>query len=134
MDSLPRLYRFALLLRGNPQAAAEALAGVFQQFDSQLGQLRHEKQRCAFVVRKLREQAAPSVSSSEDSGQPKELSELLERFPALPEPSRSALALFYAELFPAQDAADLLTMSLEEYSQALTTGRTLLAGSPPLAS
>lgn len=134
MDTLPCLYRFALLLKGSPQQALEALESVFNHFAPQLCQFRQPKQRCAFIVRKLREHKPAPVESSVEPVLDRELFALVERFAGLPEPARSALALFYSELFSPAEAADVLTMSLEDYSQALTLARTLLAGSAPLAS
>lgn len=134
MDILPRLYRFALLLKGSPEQATEAVEAVFNRFGPQLGQFRQSKQRSAFLVRKLREHKVSDTTGSTCAELDNDLAALLAKFAMLSEPSRSALALFYSELFPASEAADVLSMSLEDYAHALAIGRTLLAGSPPLAS
>lgn len=136
METLQRLYRFAFLLKGSSSEAASALSEVLARFGSQIDQLRSSKQRSAFLVRKLREQPftpkpEPSDALGEES---KELRELGERFSALAEPTRSALALFYCELFTPTEAADLLKMSLEQYAEALALGRTMLSATDRIAS
>ena len=50
-----------------------------------------------------------------------------QRFSTLPEPERSALALFYLELFEPAEIARLLKLPLEELAAALGRGRTLLS-------
>lgn len=134
METLQRLYRFAFLLQGNSRAAANALSAVLERFGPQIGQFRSAKQRSAFLVRKLREQTVSRPTEETEPAEEKELKELAERFSAIAEPTRSALALFYCDLFTPTEAADLLKMSLEEYAESLALGRTLLAATARIAS
>ena len=52
---------------------------------------------------------------------------LAQRFHALPEPERSALALFYLDIFSVAEIAELLKMSLETLAETLGAARGLLA-------
>jgi DNA-directed RNA polymerase specialized sigma24 family protein len=49
-----------------------------------------------------------------------------QRFRQLPEPERSALALFYLDLFPPPEIAQLLRVDLEELGEILSRGRSEL--------
>ena len=51
---------------------------------------------------------------------------LAQRFHLLPEPERSALALFYLDLFSAEEIAELLSMDIHALSDTLAAGRDLL--------
>ena len=51
---------------------------------------------------------------------------LAQRFHLLPEPGRSALALFYLNLFSTEKIADLLEMPIEKLAGTLGRARALL--------
>jgi len=48
-------------------------------------------------------------------------------FSELPEPQRSALALFYTDLFPYAEIASMLKLSVEELADVLGKARLALA-------
>ncbi len=54
---------------------------------------------------------------------------LAQRFHGLPEPERSALALFYLDFFTVAEIAELLKMTLETLAETLGAARGLLAQS-----
>lgn len=120
------MYRFALLLCGDSDAAAQLLSAVLTELAPQLEQFRNEKSREVFVFRKIRERC---MKSAKTAGVPDpgaaldETAQFAKKFCAIREPDRSALALFYLDIFPARDAALLLGVSIEEYSDALANGR-----------
>jgi DNA-directed RNA polymerase specialized sigma24 family protein len=49
-----------------------------------------------------------------------------QRFSTLPEPERSALALFYVEIFSIEEIADQLNLSMDQFAAALGRARGLL--------
>jgi len=127
-ETLSKLYRFAVLLAGSPVGAEWMLARVFEEFSTQIGQFRTEKHRTAFLVSKIRECA--SISPKTEPGSPEgegEQGQLAGRFSALSEPSKSALALFYLNLFPVAELASLLNLEIEDLGGLLRAGRAQLA-------
>jgi DNA-directed RNA polymerase specialized sigma24 family protein len=140
--ALAEFYRFALLLTGNPTRAEQVMAETLAEVESQLGQFRNETSRKAWLATHIRERclknntAAPPAAprllrdDSEASEKPVVLEIeaflLAQRFHALPEPERSALALFYLEFFSAEEIALLLKMDVEVLSDTLGAARDLL--------
>lgn len=130
-ETLSKLYRFALLLAGDPPSAESNLARIFQEFSSQIDQFRTEKHRTAFLVAKIREQSAakalatppPHEESSATAASPAEAAGAIRCFRLLGEPSRSAMALFYLNLFPVSELASLFNVDLEELGGLLRSGR-----------
>jgi DNA-directed RNA polymerase specialized sigma24 family protein len=53
-ESITDLYRFALLLTGDPEAAGDAVVEAFAGMPEDLSQLRNEKTRAARVLREVR--------------------------------------------------------------------------------
>lgn len=122
-EELAPLYRFALLLTGDPVSAERAVVEVCGQFEQELGAYRDAKSCLAFCTSKLRENClrkAVAAPAHPAGGIASAMHEL-------PEPERSALALFYVDLFPAQEIATLLNHSLEDLGAALQRGRDQLA-------
>lgn len=117
---------------------AETLADA----ESQLAQLRNETSRLAWLATHIRERclknnasappAAPRLlrDDGEDLAKPEileiEAFLLAQRFYVLPEPERSALALFYLEFFNAEEIAELLKMDVDTLSETLSDARGLL--------
>ena len=117
---------------------AETLAAV----ESQLAQFRNETSRQAWLATHIRErclknnaEASPAAPRLlRDDCEPLARPEVLEieafllaqRFHALPEPERSALALFYLEFFTAEEIAQVLKMDAEALSDTLGAARDLL--------
>lgn len=119
---------------------AETLAEV----EPQLAQFRSETSRQAWMVARIRERclrnhgdAAPGPrllrTEPEQGARPEILAIeaylLAQRFHALPEPERSALALFYLDFFSVAEIAQLLKMKLEELAEVLGRARQLLGES-----
>jgi RNA polymerase sigma-70 factor (ECF subfamily) len=139
--TLAEFYRFALLLTGHSKAAEEVMAATLVEVESQLGQFRNERNRHAWLATRIRERcmhnrveaaAAPRLLREEAETSDKlevlkiEAYLVAQRFHLLPEPERSALALFYLELFTVEEIAELLKMSLEQLAETLAGARSLL--------
>jgi DNA-directed RNA polymerase specialized sigma24 family protein len=138
---LNELYRFALLLTGGSDLAGRALDAVLSDCERRIAQIRDESHRLAWLVSRLRqscmETRAVSMESpqeaqvsgrcgdsgSADHGLPPNTVILAQSFHSLPEPERSALALFYLELFDVEQIAQVLGLALEELSPVLDRGR-----------
>ncbi len=117
---------------------AETLAEV----ETQLSQFRNETSRQAWLVAHIRERclknnasappAAPRLLRDDsDTGEKPAVLKieaflLAQRFHMLPEPERSALALFYLEFFTVEEIAQLLKMDVELLSETLGAARQLL--------
>ena len=118
--TISKLYRFALLLTGDASSAEQTLLRVFEEFAQQIGQFRTEKHRTAFLVAKIRE----SFSKRAPEAQPPPVENTFSaQFSTLSEPARSALALFYLDLFPVSELAALLNLSMEDLGAHLRSGR-----------
>jgi DNA-directed RNA polymerase specialized sigma24 family protein len=141
-DSLAEFYRFALLLTGNADVAAKVLAETLQEVESQLAELRHENSRLFRLASGIRQRclrdntcntlAVPRLLRGDEfEGGRRPLLEiegfiLAQRFSTLPEPERSALALFYVDLFTNEEIAKLLKMTEDDLSYLVTRGRGFL--------
>lgn len=133
--TLAEFYRFALLLTGSLQTAEKVLADALTESEGELLQMRNEKSRQAWFAMRLRERCAaaaviaepaPRLVRDHEEGTNAELLEIeaylmAQRFHRLPEPERTALALFYLDLFAVEDIGKLL--KLEEEELAATVGR-----------
>ncbi len=141
--TLAEFYRFALLLTGSIRAAEQVLAETLDDVSAQVAQVRSETGRQAWLVQRLRErclknhQSAPASAprlvrtDSAQEAQPAVLKIeaflLAQRFHTLPEPERSALALFYLDFFTIAEIAELLKMDTETLADTLDGARQLLA-------
>jgi RNA polymerase sigma factor (sigma-70 family) len=138
--TLAEFYRFALLLTGRSAAAEQVIAETLAAVEAQLEQIRTETNRQAWLVAHIRqrclqnneEDPAPNVPRLlREPLEPGERTEVLaieayilaEHFRCLPEPQRSALALFYLDLFTPEEIAQLLKMNLEELGAVLAQAR-----------
>ena len=135
--TLAEFYRLALLLTGSSAAAECAMTEALSESDAHLDQMRHEGRRKTSFACRLRERClrddGPLPASAENAATDAESAALGHRFHAMPEPARSALALFYLDLFTAEEIAAMLKMTLEELGAALAEGRAFLQNSPPTA-
>ena len=122
-ENVAALYRFTLLLRGGAKLAEQTLVATLTECASQIEQIRNEKNRMVFVVRKLHERCAKADGKTADESPGDETSPFVRRFSAMSEPERSAIALFYLDLFPAREIASLLGMSFDDLSDVLENGR-----------
>jgi DNA-directed RNA polymerase specialized sigma24 family protein len=105
-------------------------------------QFRNETSRQAWLVARIREKclknnestapAAPRLVRDDSDAVEKpavlkiEAFLLAQRFHLLPEPERSALALFYLDFFTVEQIAELLKMEVEGLSDTLGAARQLL--------
>ncbi|MEI9896842.1 MAG: hypothetical protein WDN28_24055 [Chthoniobacter sp.] len=121
------------------------MADTLTEVESQLSQFRNETSRQAWLATHIRERclennksappAAPRLlrDDSESGTRPEVLKIeaflLAQRFHTLPEPERSALALFYLDLFTAEEIAELLKMDIHVLSDTLAAARDLLKSS-----
>jgi DNA-directed RNA polymerase specialized sigma24 family protein len=109
--------------------------------EAQLDEFRHDGNRQAWLAQRLRQRClknddgspgpAPRLRVEPEPGvQPEvlgiEASILAEHFHGLPEPGRSALALFYLDLFTPEEVAQLLKMNIEQLGATLAEARTRL--------
>lgn len=123
-------YRLALLLTGEPARAEAALSEVAREGGAQFAQIRDEKRRAAWFVRRLRERctdAIPEPGEGEHGQIPAGAREVVERISRMPEPDRSAVALFYLNRFTGREIAHILDMRIEQLSETLRQGRETLA-------
>jgi len=126
------LYRFALLLKGGEVSARKVLLEMLSECAPRLAQLRNERSRLAFAVKKLRGQCMKNDGSGDsEQGGGEALPGFAGLFSSLPEPGRSALALLYLKVFSAGDAAALLDLSFDDFSAALRKARAVLRESQP---
>jgi len=117
-ENISALYRFALLLKGEEEAALTILLETLRESAPDLIQLRNDRNRLAFALKKLRaaclksSPSSASIHSADSTG-------LTQEFMTLPEPERSVLALHDLKLFSAKDTATLLDLSLKSFSVIL---------------
>lgn len=144
--TLTELYRFALLLTGRAAAAEAVLGEALAAAEPQLEQMRTAANRQAWMAAQIRQRcmensqqtALPMVPRLlRGGGEAKDPPELLGleayilagHFHLLPEPERSALALFYLDLFAPEEIARLLKTDLVELGAMLGRARARLQGS-----
>ena len=141
--TLAEFYRFALLLTGSLRTAEQIMAETLHEAEARLAELRSDTSRQAWLAQRIRErclrenamneQAVPRLLRAElEEGKKREVLQIeafivAQRFSTLPEPERSALALFYVDLFEPQEIAKLLKMNIEDLGAALGHARALLA-------
>ena len=125
------------------------MADTLAKAGEELLQIRNETSRRAWFATRIRERclgdetAAPTaprlLREEEEEVRPVEVLEIeawlvAQRFARLPEPERSALALFYLESFANEDIAKLLKLHPDDLADTLGRARTqlqgLLRGSP----
>jgi DNA-directed RNA polymerase specialized sigma24 family protein len=136
---LVEFYRFALLLTGDLEVAERIMGDTLQSSTARLEEMRGDDRRCSTFAAKLRERCLrENVANPNDvprllreDGAPREVLAIeafivAQRFSTLPEPERSALALFYLDLFSAGEIASLLDLSLEDFAGALGRARAQL--------
>lgn len=140
--ALAEFYRFALLLTGHAKSAEKVMAETLADVEAHVAQFRNETSRHAWLATRIRErclknnEAAPPAAprllrdDSETGEKPEVLKIeaflLAQRFHMLPEPERSALALFYLEFFTVEEIAQVLKMDVELLSDTIGAARQLL--------
>ncbi|HEX8311647.1 MAG TPA: sigma-70 family RNA polymerase sigma factor [Chthoniobacteraceae bacterium] len=140
--TLAEFYRYALLLTGSSKAAEQVMADTLAEVETQLGDFRCETNRQAWLATRIRDRclnnnggssSAPRLLRPDESrvGERLEILQIeaylvAQRFHQLPEPERSALALFYLELFSVAEIAHLLNMRAEKLTDTLASARGML--------
>jgi len=136
--TLAEFYRFALLLTGHLKTAEQIMAETLRDVEDQLAELRHEASRQAWLASRIRQrclrenagggQPAPRLLREEEADGILSLEAFIiaQHISTLPEPERSALALFYTEIFSAEEIAKVLKIDLEELASMLSRARQLL--------
>jgi DNA-directed RNA polymerase specialized sigma24 family protein len=139
--TLAEFYRFALLLTGDAKAAEQVMTETITEMEPKLAQVRNETSRVAKLVTRLRDRClknqgdgsmTPRLLRTDEARD--ETPEVLrieaflvaQRFHALPEPERSALALFYLEFFTIEQIAELLKMDAWKLPDTIGRARKLL--------
>ena len=122
------------------------MAETLSEVETQLDQIRTEANRLAWLAQRIRERCLKNNVENPVPVVPRllridgpagavpevlaiEAYILAEHFHCLAEPGRSALALFYLELFSPDEIAKLLKMNLEELGQTLAEARGALQNS-----
>lgn len=135
---LSEFYRLALLLTGSVNTAEQILADTLAEANAHVAQVRRASGRQAWLVQRIRErclkndESAPPTPPAEapaDGLPVPAISDpllLARRFHTLPEPERTALALFYLDLFTVAEIAEVLKMSIEALSETLAAARQFL--------
>ena len=141
--TLAEFYRYALLLTGHIGSAERIMAETIAEVEAQLGSLRRDNDRHAWLAQRIRERciqkhghgcdepATPRLLREQSTSARPEILEIeayiiAQHFHAMPEPERSALALFYLDLFSPEEIARLMKMTLEELGDTLARARALL--------
>ena len=145
--TLVQFYRLSLLLTGHARDAERALAETLREAETKIADVRDEQRRRSWVVSRLRQSCVPTPDPTARGGEAprlvrsengsEELPEVLpieayilaQRFGALPDPERSALAIFYLDLFSCEEIAQLLGMTLEQLAETLAKARSRLRAS-----
>lgn len=128
-QGLTDLYRFACLLAGDEKSASEILLSVTR--DSAAGhggEFRSDRNRYAGLVNAIRERCKTVSPDAEPDEPPANdnSSRLAKSFSGLPEPERTALALFYTDLFTPEEIAGILRIDAGALSEKLANARQLL--------
>jgi DNA-directed RNA polymerase specialized sigma24 family protein len=137
-DTFAEFYRFAVLLTGKIGKAEQVMAETLSKAAVELAQIRNETSRRAWFATRIRErclgderEAAPAPRLLREEVESAGSLEVLEieayliaqRFHQLPEPGRSALALFYLDTFTNQEIAKLLKLHEDELADTLGDAR-----------
>ncbi|MGB8169577.1 MAG: sigma factor-like helix-turn-helix DNA-binding protein [Chthoniobacteraceae bacterium] len=135
---LAEFYRFAVLLTGHINRAEKVMADTLTQAEGALAQIRSEVSRRAWFVNRIRESCAEDgggtttaprlLRDEEENARPVQVLEIeaylvAQRFAQLPEPERSALALFYLDSFSNDDIAKLLKLHPQDLADTLSRAR-----------
>lgn len=145
--TVAEFYRLALLLAGDVYSAQQLLASCLVEAEAKIDQLRSPQRRRHWLAVRMRQccteqtagmdplPAAPRLlrETSLDPESPEVLGIeayiLAQRFHHLPEPERSALALFYLELFDTNEIAQIVGLSVDQLAETLNRARLILKDS-----
>ena len=121
------LYRFALVLANDSSQATYLVAESVREVLHERGEGSVRRIRW-LIFQKIRQKALRRIPGKGAGSLPS----LLAALHALPEPSRSAMALLCLGSFSLQDLESFLDLSIRELGQALEIARTDLKRSLPL--
>ena len=110
-----------MLLTADLALAGRALVETLSDATGQLAQVRTEKNRALWLVSKVRECCLRETGAAGDPDA--DVPGIARHFHAMPEPGRSAAALFYLDLLPVEEVAQLLGMSLDQFSSIMAGTR-----------
>ena len=129
------------MLTGYPPAAEQAIAETLVEFEAEYGDSRRETNRKVWLATRLRKRCLHNHADAGELTPPRLLREeggkileieafiLAQHFHQLPEPERSALALFYIDLFTPEELEQLVQVDAEKLGELLSRGRSLLRNS-----
>jgi hypothetical protein len=124
---MTEVYRLAVLLSGDPQTAEECVCGTINDLSRSLAQVRDTGAATPLIVAKLRERIlAKETSLGEVSSGNAATSDVVTQIYSLPEPQRSALALFHVDLLKTSEIARVLDISVERLAEILADARAQL--------
>ena len=115
-------FRVALLLTGDSAAACEILRTVFSLAPHEMAQYRSKERRKAWLIRKIRARALKWHQEN-----PVDPSFFPASVAALPEPARSAFALFHCLDESVEEIAEILRLPDPAFAKALAKARQALA-------
>lgn len=123
-------YRFALLLTGDAGAALRVLREVLAEASEELAQFRSRERRKICLIRRIRARALKgggreAETANEDA--PGQGGALFRQVAALPEPARSAFALFHHFEGGVEEMAEIFRLKSSAFVQALADARQALA-------
>jgi len=140
--TLAEMYRFVLLLTGDGRVAEQVIAETLHEAEAKLGEIRQETSRKAWLIQRIRQRCQRENVANDQSvprllrtpvevGASREILPIeafivAQRFSTLPEPERSALALFYLDLLEVEEIGRLLKTSTEDLAVTLADARVLL--------
>ncbi len=145
--TIAEFYRLALLLAGDVYSAQQLLASCLIEAEAKIDQLRTPERRRHWLALRMRQCCTEQTAAMEPlPSAPRLLREeepemtspevlsieayiLAQRFHHLPEPERSALALFYLDLFDTKEIGQIVGLTLEELADTLSRARLLLRDS-----
>lgn len=132
-ETLHELYRFALLLTAAPETAERAVMDSLTGAAGPLAQLRCAHGRNRWLAAEVRRRclASETAGINNDIATSRvesrhDIPDVSQQFASLPEPQRTALALFYVNLFDAEEIAQFLHLNLDQLAALLAAGRTEL--------
>jgi DNA-directed RNA polymerase specialized sigma24 family protein len=140
-ETLPQLYRFCFLMTRDADKAREAFQSTVREaaFRSSHGELPNDRlwffaesrRRCLYAMKDdAQPEPAPlaeEVLSTDASARIAQLepAQLATWISAVPEPQRSALALFYLNEFTYREILSLLDLKVNELATLIAGGRSL---------
>lgn len=130
-EDLTGIFRYAMLLAGEPQAAQAAVLEVFADAAEKIHHFRNGKSSEAWLVTKVRNRLLnkslqPASTAVPAGDHAPDALDFASRFSRLPEPGRSALALLYINRFSAEEIAQILQLRVEILAGAIDSARNSL--------